>query len=181
MAIFVPGQLVKIKTLAEICEEFGFDKNDIERGVRIGCIRLTEHHIEYMGRTFTVNDVDRVDNSLYIDDIDSWLCFEILRPASDPDCLFGFKAGDLIEFRQYEDMKADGTIEFNWFTDGMLGLCGKRGKITKVLPHDGRMAEVRCVYESGKNVEWMIDTTMIEHVDDSPAISLDDWLAVAFQ
>ena len=181
MAKFVPGQQVRIKTIEELCEEFDYTAEEIVGGVMIGNISTGKFMEEYGGRVFTVSDVDTCDGTVFINATECWFSFDMVVQDSDPDCLFGFRVGDYVEFRQYDDMRDDGSIEYNWFTDAMKVLCGTRGTIIALEPVDGCMAKVVIKADSGIVVPWSIDTTMIEHVDDSPEISVDDWSTVALQ
>lgn len=175
-----PGQIVIVKTVEELFDEFGYDEGDLRRGALIGNITFDVDMFQCCGKSYQVFDTDNYDNTLYLRDTNLWFSADMVKLASEPGEFFGFKVGDKVEFRNVEDMHQDGSIDYNWFEPEMAALCGTRGEITKIEPATGYMAEIWMSDDSGRSIDWRLDTSMVEHIDDSPDVSIEDWSAIAF-
>ena len=181
MAEFYEGQQVRIKSIEELCVEFDFCEEEIEHGVLIGSITLTPVLAQYCGGTYEVSDVDTRDHSVYINEAELWFSFEMLDDGvskDDFDFHFGFKVGDIVEFRDWDEMQADGSLDYNWFVEGMQPLCGTRAKITSIHKRDRRMAEVEMEDLNGNDIHWNLNTAMIQPICDVPDVEFDDWRVI---
>ena len=183
MADILTGQTVRIMSLEEITEEYGYDRDDFENGITIGGIGLGADDIEYLGNSYTVVESDNSDHTVRLDCAVGWWPNEILEVISKPDELFGFKVGDRVVFKSVEDMVADGSIDWNYFVEPMEDLCGLEATIVNIRPNrsvrDSRMAIVE-LDKGSEYGDWTYTTGMFEHVDESLAqdINQDDWIGI---
>ena len=178
MDYIYPGQIVRIKTIDELCEEFGLDEEDFKRQPDIGGYRITTGMQDWLGCTYKVYDYDSTDGSVYLYDTEHWWPKEVVELVSEPGEFCGFKVGDLVEFRQYEDMVADGSIAKSAFVIGMKHLCGKRCTITELRPISHYKAAVEVSGLNEVDSAYCFDTIMFEHVEDIPEIEEDDWSVI---
>lgn len=179
MDYIYPGQIVRIKTIDELCEEFDLDPDeDLERQPDIGGYTISHGMQIWLGGTYKVHDYDSSDGSVYLDDTDYWWPKEVVELVSEPGEFFGFKVGDVVEFRQYDHMVADGSIDKSAFVRGMEHLCGKHCTITKLRPISSYKAAVEVSGLNEVDSAYCFDTIMFEHVEDIPEIEEDDWSVI---
>ena len=179
---FLRGQRVLIKPLDEIANELGFSREDFEDGFNIRDIRVDRSMIQYFGTEQVVCDYGAMDNCVYFYALDSWWPSEFLKLLSKPGEFFGFVKGDLVEIKSMEEMRKDGSINYNWFTRGMNILCGEQCVITDIRAHNHQCALVKL---QGLNIDFpptlSYSTGMLKHSEAVPVqdIEVDDWAAVA--
>lgn len=178
---FCKGQCVRIKSADDIASEYGYSIGDFQDGdIVIGEIRIHPSMTELFGHIFIARDVDYFDHSVYITagddsvDCDYWWPFELLEPAEEPDELFGFHVGDRVEFRDYSEIQQS----TNWFDEGMKYLCGTTGTITKISPDGLTYAAIEMIDDKGEQIGWLLNTKMVDHIDTSPDVEVDDWFSV---
>ena len=181
---FCKGQYVRIKSADDIASEYGYSLGDFQDGdIIIGSVRITPQMTELFGHVFVARDVDNFDSTVYIIagndfiDCDYWWPFELLEAVDEPDELFGFRVGDRVEFRDYTEI----SRMTDWFDDGMKYLCGTTGTITRIIPEALSYASIEMVDEHGEPIGWTLNTRMIDHIDTSPDIVVDDWFSVMNQ
>lgn len=178
MNYIYPGQVVRIKTIEELCDEFDLDEEDIESEPRIGGYTLHTNMQVWCGGVYNVNSHDSFDGSIFLEDTDCWWSLEMVELVSEPGEFFGFKVGDKVEFRQYEDMENDGSIEYSAFVPSMRHLCGKQCTIAQISPSNPFKASVLVYGLDKRDSGYCLDTLMFEHVSDIPDIKEDDWSVI---
>ena len=171
-----PGQMVRIKTMNEFCEEFGFTEEYIAAEPILDGYRISYEMQNWLGRTCKVCECDPYDHSIYLDGY--WWPMRAVKLVSEPGEFFGFKVGDVVEFRQFEDMVADGSYKKSAFAEGMKHLCGKRCTITGLMPLNQYRASVEVSGLNEFDSAYCLDTLMFEHVEDVPEIEEDDWSVI---
>lgn len=174
---FFRGQRVTLKTLEQICEEQGFDVEDVVGDLDCDNYIITTDMYRYLGCTFTISDVDS-DDTVYISETGHWWGFEAIASSVSAEEASGYKPGDRVEFLTYQEMHG-----VPWFVDPMRYLCGMEGTITGVSYCDNDLGddtfcEVFMNDENGEKINWSLNTRMIRHVKDTPPIQIDDWMAV---
>lgn len=177
MSEFRSGQLVRILSAEEIADGYGYSLGDFsDDSIRIDDIGVVAAMTEFFGKVFIVDDVDDSDNSVYLYDTEYWWPSSLLRLEGEEDSYFGFKVGDQIEFL---DWSVNQYVD--WFVPEMKYLCGSTGTIIEIAPENRFYARITVKDKDEHVIDWSLNTSMVEHLDLSPDVPVEDWLSVAFQ
>ena len=177
MSKFHPGQSVRILSAEEIADVYGYSLGDfMDNEIRIDNVCITDRMTELFGKVFIVDDIDDSDNSVYLYDTEYWWPSSLLILECDEGSYFGFKVGDQIEFL---DWSVNQYVD--WFVPEMKSLCGTTGTIIEIAPENRYYARISVKDKDEHVIDWSLNTSMVEHLDLSPDVPVEDWLSVAFQ
>lgn len=179
MSDFRPGQVVRLWSVEEICERYGCTKADLEFGYVTDGAEFPGYAIECCDEEYQISEVDDSDHTVFLNGADIWVSQSIIEFVEDSELEFDFKPGDRVVFREYEDMKNDGSLYYNWFIPNMKYLCGHEATVVSVEYYDHHVAKVSLTDCTADLADYQFSTGMLEHAPENvPEVNEDSFLSM---